>query len=99
MIKTPEPLTETPRSPVTADKADLLSDVLSHVRLAGAMFLRGEYSAPWSLDSPDAADLVALLAPGAERVGQIYLITTSREAKGPAIRLLVAELINCLAEK
>ena len=74
MIKTPEPLTETPPSPLIADKADLLSDVLSHVRLAGAMFLRGEYSAPWSLDSPDAADLVALLAPGAERLILFHIV-------------------------
>ncbi|MES2626178.1 MAG: LysR family transcriptional regulator [Pseudomonadota bacterium] len=38
------------------------------------------------------------LAPGAERVGQIYLMLTSREATGPATRLLVDEITACLAE-
>lgn len=36
------------------------------------------------------------LAPGAERVAQIYLMIASREATGPATRLLTEELLACL---
>lgn len=38
------------------------------------------------------------LALGAERVAQIYLMIASREAAGPATRLLAEELIACLAK-
>jgi DNA-binding transcriptional LysR family regulator len=39
------------------------------------------------------------LAIGAERVGQVYLMIASREAAGPATRLLAEQLIACLAAK
>jgi AraC-like DNA-binding protein len=68
MIETPVDLIETPRHVGGSDRSDLLADVLSHVRLSGALFLRGHYAAPWAFDSPDPPDLVRLLAPGAERL-------------------------------
>jgi DNA-binding transcriptional LysR family regulator len=52
----------------------------------------------WVAQELETGELKILpLAPGAERSGQIYLITTSREAAGPATRLLAAQLINCFA--
>jgi DNA-binding transcriptional LysR family regulator len=39
------------------------------------------------------------LALGAERVAQMYLMVASREAAGPATRLLAEELIACLTKK
>src|SRR3569832_433382 len=69
MIETPGRLIETPSiggPPEHSD--DLIADLLSHVRLSGALFLRGRYSAPWALESPGNCDLVDLLTPDAERV-------------------------------
>ena len=69
MIETPGLLIETPSvgSP-TEHSDDLIADLLSHVRLSGALFLRGRYSAPWALESPGNCDLVDLLTPQAERL-------------------------------
>ena len=41
---------------------------MSHVRLTGALFLKGEYTSPWAFDSPGCCALIDLLSPGAERL-------------------------------
>ena len=46
MTRTPNELTETP-------KRELLTEVLRRVRVSSATFLRGEFNAPWCLDSTD----------------------------------------------
>lgn len=74
MIETPDLLIETPPVAQRRDQSDLLSDVLSRIRLSGALFLRGEYSAPWAFDSPESHDLVNLLAPGAQRLILFHII-------------------------
>jgi AraC-like DNA-binding protein len=78
MIDRPARLIETPPvlpPPVGEDvRADLLSDVLKHIRLSGALFLRGSYTAPWGLESPGNCDLVDLLAPGAERLLVFHVV-------------------------
>jgi hypothetical protein len=62
-------------APPDADVAtDLLSDVLSRIRLSGAVFLRGEYAAPWAFDSPPAVELASLLAPDAERLILFHIV-------------------------
>lgn len=63
----PNDLTETP-SPT-----DVLSDVLRRVRLASAVFLRGEFAAPWAFRSTDAASLAQIVAPGAQRLVLLHL--------------------------
>jgi AraC family transcriptional regulator, alkane utilization regulator len=47
---------------------ELLSDVLGRVRLASAVFLRGEFSAPWAFASTDEATLRAIVQPQARRL-------------------------------
>ncbi|HWP13796.1 MAG TPA: AraC family transcriptional regulator, partial [Ramlibacter sp.] len=47
------------------DHADLLSDVLQRIHLASAVFLRGEFAAPWAFASTDAATLCQIVQPGA----------------------------------
>lgn len=47
--------------------ADALSDVLSQVRLTGAMFLNMELSAPWLTESPP----FACACPGIDALGRI----------------------------
>ncbi len=74
MIETPDLLTGTPEGAERRTGPDLLSDVLSRIRLSGAIFLRGEYSAPWAFDSPESRDLVDLLAPGAQRLILFHII-------------------------
>jgi AraC-like DNA-binding protein len=78
MIETPVDLIETPRTSGGGDRSDLLADVLAHVRLSGALFLRGEYAAPWAFDSPEPPDLVRLLAPGAERLVVFHSIRAGK---------------------
>jgi hypothetical protein len=74
MTRTPNELTDLPdRAPGTAP-VDLLTDVLAAVRLAGAVFLRAEYTSPWAYESPPAAALTSILRPGAKRLILFHII-------------------------
>src|SRR3954453_15375284 len=44
---------------------DAFSDILSGVKLNGALFFSAEFSAPWCFASPASNTLAPLLAPGA----------------------------------
>jgi AraC-like DNA-binding protein len=57
---------------------DVLSEVLKVVKLQGAMFYNGEFSAPWSLRSPPSHTIAPYLAPGAEHVIIYHLLTVGR---------------------
>jgi AraC-like DNA-binding protein len=52
---------------------DVLSDVLRVVRLSGALFFTAELSAPWALESPDAASLASVL-PNAECLALFHVL-------------------------
>jgi AraC-like DNA-binding protein len=54
---------------------DALSETLRVVRLVGAIFINGRFSAPWCYQSPSADSAAPLLEPGAERVVIFHLIT------------------------
>ena len=54
---------------------DALSETLRVVRLVGAIFIDGRFSAPWCYQSPSADTAAPLLEPGAERVVIFHLIT------------------------
>ena len=45
---------------------DAFSEILSGIRLRGAMFFNAEFSAPWAVESPGSAALAPTLAPGAQ---------------------------------
>jgi AraC-like DNA-binding protein len=95
MIATPDSLTETPSVADERHRTDLLSDALSRIRLSGAIFLRGEYAAPWAFDSPDSRDLVDLLAPGAQRLVLFHIVREGRawvDARGERIELEPGDL-------
>ena len=53
---------------------DVLSDVLRVVRLSGAVFFTGEFSSPWSLESPDPAVLASIVIPDAECVALFHVL-------------------------
>jgi AraC family transcriptional regulator, alkane utilization regulator len=63
MAETPNPTSGASAAP--PDRADLLSDVLQRIHLASAVFLRGEFAAPWAFASTDAATLCQIIQPGA----------------------------------
>jgi AraC-like DNA-binding protein len=54
---------------------DALSETLRVVRLVGAIFIQGRFSAPWCYQSPRADSAAPVLEPGAERVVIFHLIT------------------------
>jgi AraC-like DNA-binding protein len=54
---------------------DALSDVLQVVRLGGAVYLHGEFTAPWSVSSSSNAELCATFLPQSERVMSYHLVT------------------------
>jgi AraC-like DNA-binding protein len=78
MIETPANVIETPALAPAPDRTELLADVLSRVRLSGALYLKGHYNAPWALDSPETNQLIALLSPGAERLIPFHIVRTGR---------------------
>jgi len=79
MIETPGLVIETPSVGATPGYSDtLITDLLSHIRLSGALFLRGRFSAPWALESPGSCDLVDLLTPTAERILVFHTVRKGR---------------------
>ncbi|HSM86960.1 MAG TPA: AraC family transcriptional regulator [Candidatus Limnocylindrales bacterium] len=57
---------------------DVLSEVLKVVKLEGAVYYNGEFSAPWSFRSPASRRLAPYLAPDAGHVIIYHLITEGR---------------------
>jgi AraC-like DNA-binding protein len=53
---------------------DVLSDALRAVRLEGALFLNGEFRAPWCVNVPKGADIAQVLKPGARRLAICHLV-------------------------
>lgn len=96
MIETPGELIETPPVGEADDpRGALLADVLAHIRLSGALFLRGHYSAPWSLHSPGNCDLIDLLSPEAERLLVFHTVRKGRvvvTARGESVVLEAGEM-------
>ena len=72
MTKTPDDMTETP------DPQSVLAEVLGRVRLASAVFLRGEFAAPWAFASTDAATLARIVAPEAKRLILMHVALEGR---------------------
>src|SRR5688500_18701910 len=78
MIETPSELIGTPSRTMSATATTLLSDVLARIRLTGALFLKGEYTAPWAFDSPGSCVLAELLSPDAERLIVLHVVRKGR---------------------
>jgi hypothetical protein len=47
---------------------DVLSEVLRVIKLEGALFFHGEFSAPWCLNSPHSTAIAPYLCPKAEHL-------------------------------
>jgi AraC-like DNA-binding protein len=68
MTETPQVLPETPVD------TDLLSDLLGSMHLSGAVFLRAEFSEPWSIFTPDACQLAQMLRLSSERTIPFHIV-------------------------
>lgn len=60
------------------DPPDLIASVLSGLRLAGAIFLRAEFTAPWAYESPTSDQLTSILRPEAKRLILFHIIAEGR---------------------
>lgn len=54
--------------------ADILSDVLSAVRLTGAVFFDNEMSSPWVAEAPASCAIASRVMPGAQRVIEFHMV-------------------------
>jgi AraC-like DNA-binding protein len=76
---------------------DVLSEVLKVVKLEGAVYYNGEFSAPWSFRSPASRRLAPYLAPDAGHVIIYHLIAEGRgyaEIKhGPRVPLGPGDIV------
>src|SRR6266498_5833622 len=61
-----------------AIKMDVLSEVLRVVRLEGALFFNGEFSAPWCLRSSGSTGIATYLSPGAGHLIPYHYLTEGR---------------------
>ena len=78
-------------------KMDAFSEVLSGVRLKGAMFFSAEFSAPWRLSTPHCRVLASTLAPGAPHI-VIYHLVVDGSARaglegGPDVELSPGDIV------
>jgi AraC-like DNA-binding protein len=75
MTTTPRSLTATPRAPMGATA---LTTALDHLRLEGAIFLRGEYTEAWSYESPTGEMMAGVLRPGRDRLLYFHIIASGK---------------------
>lgn len=54
---------------------DAFSEILTGVKLNGAVFFNAEFSAPWGVSAPTSREHAAVFAPGAEHVVVFHLLT------------------------
>jgi AraC-like DNA-binding protein len=77
---------------------DALSETLRVVRLVGAIFLHGRFSAPWCYQSPHADAAAPHLEPTAERVVIFHLVTEGEcwcelDDGSPPVRLAAGDAV------
>src|ERR1700751_1540270 len=57
---------------------DAFSQILSGVKLSGAVFFAAEFSAPWGFTMPPSSIMTARLAPGASHIVLFHLLIEGR---------------------
>jgi hypothetical protein len=62
---------------------DAFSEILSGVKLNGAVFFNAEFSDPWRFASPASQTLACTLAPGAPHVVIYHLLTEGKALLRP----------------
>jgi len=76
---------------------DVLSEVLKVVKLEGALFFNGEFSAPWCLRTAESNAAARYLSPGAERLIIYHFLTEGRAyarlLDGPREELVAGDIV------
>jgi AraC-like DNA-binding protein len=76
---------------------DLLSEILKIVRLEGALFYNGEFSAPWSVRSPASSVVAPYVRAGARHLILYHLLTEGRAyirlEDGPPVTLAAGDIV------
>jgi len=76
---------------------DVLSDVLRAIRLEGALFFNGEFSAPWCIRSPRSTAVAPLLSPHAKHLILYHFLTEGRASArlpdGPRVDLTAGDIV------
>ena len=76
---------------------DAFSEVLNGVKLKGALFFSGEFSAPWALASPAALSLAPVLSPGALHLIMYHFvvegIARARMINGTELQLTGGDIV------
>jgi AraC-like DNA-binding protein len=76
---------------------DAFSQVLSDVRLKGALFFTAELSAPWGIAAPPSCEMAPMLSPGAPHLVIYHLVVegTARAevTGGPSIELEPGDIV------
>ena len=77
---------------------DVLSEVLKAVKLDGAVFFNGEFSAPWCMREPDARTMASFLSAHSKHVIIFHLIAEGRgharvEQDGRAVALVAGDIV------
>ncbi|HEU4926907.1 MAG TPA: AraC family transcriptional regulator [Vicinamibacterales bacterium] len=76
---------------------DAFSEVLSGVRLKGAMFFTAEFSAPWRLSTPHCRVLAPVLAPGAPHIVVYHFVVEGTARAGvegsPDVDLVPGDIV------
>lgn len=60
------------------DGGETLDRALKQLRLEGAIFLRAEYTEPWTLDGQGGPFIAGMLRPGAERLILFHVVASGR---------------------
>jgi AraC-like DNA-binding protein len=71
--RTPANFADSPK-----DRMDAFSEILSGVKLDGAVFFNAEFSAPWGFSMPAANCMAVRIAPGAEHLVLYHLVIEGR---------------------
>ncbi len=76
---------------------DAFSEILSGVKLKGAVFFRAEFSAPWNVSAPASSALASTLSPGAPHLIVYHFFAEGRAQvrlkEGGAILLEAGEVV------
>ena len=76
---------------------DVLSEVLKVVRLEGALFFNGEFSAPWCLSEPQSTTISPYLSPEAGHLILYHFLTEghayARLREGPQVELAAGDVV------
>ena len=77
---------------------DAFSEILSGVKLNGALFFSAEFSAPWGFSTPPARVIADDLAPGAEHLVLYHFLIQGnafvRIGEGESIELNAGEVVK-----